>query len=82
MKKFKVSKYEEYEMEVDVVAKSLAKADIAVQASFIADFFGGMDNKTVETLAKRIAAKGFHRGDKELEMLCAAIKYSRYQDGN
>ena len=80
--KFKVKREESYDIDVDDVAKSLSKADVGIQSSFIATFFGNMDNESIENLGKRIAANGFHRGDKELEMLCSAIKYKRYQDGN
>ena len=51
-----------------------------VRANFIAEFFGSMSSSEVDSLAKRMSANGFHRGDKELEMLCAAIKYNNYKN--
>lgn len=77
---FKVKKLEEYEVSVKEVAASLACASEEVKANFIAEFFGNMNSSEVDSLAKRMSASGFHRGDKALEMLCAAIKYDNYKN--
>jgi len=79
MKTFTVSQMKEYEVDVDCVAKFLAKADISTQTSFIANYFETLDAEKIDQIAQRIKGNGFHRGFREIQTLASAITHYGYQ---
>lgn len=79
MKEFKVTRIEEYTVNVDSIGESLAKSDVDVQTSFIAKYFEALDKKTIDEIAKQLTASDYHRGKEEIKALSSAIEYYGYQ---